>query len=231
MMKRDQDYIFGMEDFTINLKGIPFIGIQYLIALLLVYIFILMSLLYFQCVSINFYLIERFFRMGSIVLSGGATVIPFILTEFSLEQLIPEFEVLSGFAIISLLPGPVFNIAAIIGTFINGPIAGLVSSLFFFLPGVFIILWALPFIKKFKQMYSLQRFLSGVNCSGIGFIFTACFKLWIISCVYNPYTNCIVGSFNFIFTGFLISVFELIEPLAIIVSSVFLLLVRIILKI
>ena len=229
--KRDQDYLIGLEDFTVNLQGITFIGTQCLIAFLVVYIFILLSVLYFQSFSINFSLIERFFRMGSIILGGGASVIPFILTELSLEHLIGEFEVLTGFSIISMLPGPVFNIACIIGTFINGPISGLFSSLLLFLPGVLIILWALPFVKYFRQMYTVQRFLSGVNCCGTGFIFASCFKLWIIACVHNPYSNWIIGSINCMFTGILITMFDIIEPLALVSSSVFLLAVKIILKI
>ena len=230
VMKPDQDYIIGIENFTVNLKDIPFIGTQCLIAFLLVYIIILSFELYFHFFSINFFLIERFFRMGTIFIGGGASILPFILTEFSLQQFIREIDVLSAFSIISLLPGPVFNIACIIGTFINGPIAGL-SSIILFFPGVLIILWALPYANQFKQMYSFQRFLSGVNCSGIGFIFTACFKLWIVSCVYSPYSNWIVGSINFIITCLLISIYEIFEPFALIVSSIFLISVKIIIKI
>jgi chromate transporter len=231
LFKRDQDYIIGIEDFSLNLNNLPFIGTHCLIVYLLVYIFILLFMLYLDHISINFYLMERFFRMGSIVIGGGASVIPFILTEFSLEQLIGELEVLSGFSIISLLPGPVFNVACIVGTLINGPIAGLISTIMLFLPGALFILWSLPYVNNFKQMHSLQRFLSGLNCSNIGFIFTATFKLWIISCVYNPYTNWIVGSINFLMTGVLVAVFQVIEPFALLISSVFLLFVKIVLRI
>lgn len=231
LIKRDQDYIIGIEDFTVNIDTIPFVGTTCLIVYLIVYIVVLLLVLYFDMFSINFYLMERFFRMGSIVIGGGASVIPFILAEFSLVDLISEMDVLSGFSIISLLPGPVFNVACIIGTLINGPIAGLLATLMIFLPGALFILWCLPFVNVFKQMHSLQRFLSGVNCALIGFIFTACFKMWIVSCVYNPFTNWIVGSINFTMTGILIAVFHILEPFALIISAVFHLCVKIILKI
>ena len=231
LMKCDQDYVIGIEDFTMNLSDTPFIGTQCLIVYLLAYIMILISVLYLDLLSINFYLMQRFFMMGSIVIGGGASVVPFIMSEFSLENLITEQEVLSGFSIVTLLPGPTFNIACIIATMINGPIAGLLSTIVLFLPGILFILWGLPYIKYFKQMYSLQRFLSGVTCAGTGFIFTACFKLWIITCMYNPFSNWIVGSLNFILSCILISTIHIIEPIAIIISSIFLLCVKIIIKV
>ena len=231
LFKRDQDYIIGIEDFTVDLESIPFLGTQCLIVYLLVYIFLLLLILYFDIYSVNFYLMERFFRMGSIVIGGGASVFPFILAEFSLVGLITEIDVLSGFSIVSLLPGPVFNIACIIGTLINGPIAGLLCTLMVFLPGALFILWSLPFVNSFTQMHSIQRFLSGLNCALIGFIFTACFKMWIISCFYNPFTNWIVGSLNFLFAAVLIAVFKIVEPFALIIASVLHLCVKILLKI
>jgi chromate transporter len=231
LFNRDQDYIIGIEDFTVELDGIPFLGTQCLIVYLLVYILLLLLILYFDIYSINFYLMERFFRMGSIVIGGGASVFPFIIAEFSLVGLISELDVLSGFSIVSLLPGPVFNIACIIGTLINGPIAGFLCTFVVFLPGALFILWSLPFVNSFTQMYSIQRFLCGINCALIGFIFTACFKMWIISCFYNPFTNWIIGSLNFLLAAILIAVFKIIEPFALIIASVLHLCVKILLKI
>ena len=61
---------------------------------------------------------ESFFRIGASVIGGGHVVIPLIFSEF--HKIISDEDILTAFSVVSILPGPMFNISGYIGTIING---------------------------------------------------------------------------------------------------------------
>ena len=85
-----------------------------------------------------------------------------ILSEFTSSKHVSELDVINGFTLISLLPGPMFNIAGYIGTLINGLIGGLLSAICIFSPGILLILGIFPFLNYIKNLKYVQIFLKGV---------------------------------------------------------------------
>ena len=84
----------------------------------------------------NLKISEAFFRVGSVIVGGGHVVIPMMMTEFVSTGFINQEDVLNGFSFVSLMPGPMFNIAGYIGVLINRTFAGFLSAFLIFLPGM-----------------------------------------------------------------------------------------------
>ncbi len=191
IVKGDQDYLFGTthsKDKT--LKEIPFTGLMCLI--LFAFIFIFISTLNHIFNNDYTYLAESFLRMGAISIGEGHVIVPMILCEY--KRLMEEAEVLNGYALVSLLPGSLLNIAAYSGVVISNIIGGIISGVMIFVPGFLFMLAALPTIKKIKSSTNFQFFIRGANSAAIGFIFSCTIKLWIDSCFVNKYTNEISGT-------------------------------------
>lgn len=165
---------------------------------LLIFVFILLSFLLLEFFVNNeyFYLVSSFFKMGSITIGEGLVVVPMVLSQF--KKLIEESEVLNGFALVTLLPGSLLNIACFTGVFIKNIIAGILCEIAIFLPGFLIMTASLPNILKFKTG-NFEYFIRGANSAAVGFIFAASIKFWIDSCFKNKYTSDIIGTLNVIF--------------------------------
>ena len=160
------------------------------------------------------YLMDSFYKIGSLIFGGGHVVIPMILSEFTSSKHVSELDVINGFTLISLLPGPMFNIAGYIGTLINGLIGGLLSAICIFSPGILLILGIFPFLNYIKNLKYVQIFLKGVSSASIGFIFTAALTLWFETCFYNKHSNWLIGSIN-VAVSYAIIMNDFIAPYAI----------------
>lgn len=190
----DHDYFLDVSMSSYNLENIDFLGIPALLSMISYYMLVFfMSIIYVKD-SIFLYLLESFYRIGTFNFGGGHAVIPLMLAEYSKK--IEEKEILHGYAITALLPGPLFNVAAFVGCLLNGFFGGIISLISIMLPGIFIIMTILPFHTKLTKNYLIQHFLRGSSWATIGFLFVAAIRLWIDSCVTNQYTNYIFGSIN-----------------------------------
>jgi chromate transporter len=143
------------------------------------------------------FLLETFYRIGALSFGGGYVVIPFIFTEF-VNIYFDESDLLNGFAIVSLFPGPMFNISGFCGTLVNGIIAGLLSAFALMIPGILICFGSIKYLEDIKTSSKFQFFVRGAGSASLGFVFMSILKLWEDSCYVNPYSNVFVGTINVI---------------------------------
>lgn len=191
----EQNYLFDLVNQTeydvfqnIKFTGIPCIVIYFVMLILLLIlkwiykhnIFLLVSLIWFQAAGIS--------------IGEGNVLIPIIYIEFT--KLIPENEILNGYALTRLLPGSLLNCAAFIGVSAKGILLGILSGIIIFIPGLLFMYAAFPYFQKVKNSQNFQLFISGSNSAGIGFIMASIGKLWYSACMDNPYTTSLVGSIN-----------------------------------
>lgn len=215
-IKKDNDYLLDNTSLKIDLKSFRTMGILAAATFIIVYIFLLFGRLY--DLSYYFIISEGFFRIGSFSFAGGYSIIPLCLSEFN--TMIEEYEFLHGYAILSLLPGPILNIAGYMGALLYGLTAGLLSLICIILPGVLIIFALLPFYDTFRSKTIYQHFLRGASSAFIGFIFSAGFKLWVDSTIINPYANVPLGTLNIIICFFLLESFNLYVPIVLLASAI-----------
>ena len=55
---------------------------------------------------------------------GGPVVIPLLLLQLVSQHLVTSDQFLLGFAVVQILPGPMFNLAAFAGGLISGDFTG-----------------------------------------------------------------------------------------------------------
>ena len=200
----DHDFFLDVCSTITKLDNIPFLGFPAFLTMITIYGTLFFSYLFVGAKSQIFYLMESFFRIGTFNFGGGHAVIPLMLAEYS--KIIEEYEILHGYAVSSLLPGPLFNIAAFIGCLISGVIGGLIAFIFIMLPGIFLIMIILPHHNYLTKNNLIQHFLRGCSWATIGFIYIAGLRLWVDSCYVNQYTTYIKGSINIILCFFLLEI-------------------------
>jgi chromate transporter len=145
---------------------------------------------------------DAFYRSGALVFGGGHVVLPLLSKAFVAPGWVSQDSFLAGYGAAQALPGPLFTFAAYLGAVINTSprgIAGAALGLIgIFLPGILILLAALPFWNFLHQRISAQAIMRGINAAVVGLLGTALYNpLWITS-VHSP------SDFALALTGFVL---------------------------
>jgi len=167
----------------------------------------------------NLQISEAFFRIGSIIVGGGHVVIPMMMTEFVKTNLITQTDVLNGFSLVSLMPGPMFNIAGYIGTIINGTFSGFLSAFSIFLPGMLFMFFIIGKLDFLFSSPKIQFFIRGASTAGIGFIFAAAFMIFLETTINSLHSNIITGTFNIFVCFYLLKNTKIILPLILFIGG------------
>lgn len=126
-------------------------------------------------------LFDAFYRSGALVFGGGHVVLPLLKAAVVDPGLVSANSFLSGYGAAQAVPGPLFTVSAYIGAVASVPpngLAGAAIALFgIFLPGMLILLGALPFWDEFRNRRSAQAVMRGVNAAVVGILAAA---------LYNP---------------------------------------------
>ena len=183
-----------------NFTEITFLGLPSLIVWASIYLLLTLLTIFTDSWTISIF--ERFYRIGSLIIGGGHVVIPMLLSEFSS---LSQSEIYNAFSIVSLLPGPMFNMAGYIGTAMGGVIIGFLSAVFLFLPGFLLLFGGLGFLDRINNERKMQTFLKGIGSASIGFIFSAFGILWWKSCfAERKLVEVVMNSLNVVICFFLI---------------------------
>jgi chromate transporter len=163
-------------------------------------------------------LFEAFYRSGALVFGGGHVVLPLLREAFVTPGWVSDDTFLAGYGAAQAVPGPLFTFAAYLG-FVVEPsphgLPGAALGLFgIFLPGMLILIGALPFWDSFRKRESAQAVMRGVNAAVVGLLAAALYNpLWTTS-VKTP------GDFGIALVGFVLLTAWRVPPLvAVIVSA------------
>jgi chromate transporter len=131
-------------------------------------------------------LFDAFYRSGALVFGGGHVVLPLLSKAFVTPGWVSADSFLAGYGAAQAVPGPLFTFAAYLGALAGpGPhgMAGAALGLVgIFLPGILILLGALPFWDAFRQRAGAQAIMRGINAAVVGLLGTALYNpLWISS--------------------------------------------------
>ena len=131
-------------------------------------------------------LFDAFYRSGALVFGGGHVVLPLLSKAFVTPGWVSEDAFLAGYGAAQAVPGPLFTFAAYLGAVVTpGPhgIAGAALGLVgIFLPGILVLLGALPFWDAFRQRAGAQAIMRGVNAAVVGLLGAALYNpLWTSS--------------------------------------------------
>ena len=162
-------------------------------------------------------LFEAFYRSGALVFGGGHVVLPLLREAFVTPGWVSDDVFLAGYGAAQAVPGPLFTFAAYLG-FVVQPsphgLPGAALGLFgIFLPGVLILVGALPFWDSFRKRESAQAVMRGVNAAVVGLLGAALYNpLWTTS-VKTP------GDFGIALVGFVLMTAWRAPPLVVVIIS------------
>jgi chromate transporter len=160
-------------------------------------------------------LFEAFYRSGALVFGGGHVVLPLLREAFVTPGWVSDDAFLAGYGAAQAVPGPLFTFAAYLGTVVNlsphglaGAALGLIAI---FLPGVLILLGALPFWETFRKRAGAQAMMRGVNAAVVGLLGAALYSPVWTSSVKTP------GDFGIALVGFVLLAVWRAPPLVVVV--------------
>lgn len=160
-------------------------------------------------------LFEAFYRSGALVFGGGHVVLPLLREAVVAPGWVSDDAFLAGYGAAQAVPGPLFTFAAYLGAVAGPPPHGLagaaLSLIGIFLPGVLILLGALPFWESFRQRAGAQATMRGVNAAVVGLLGAA---------LYDPvWTNSVrtPADFGIALVGFVLLAAWRAPPLVVVV--------------
>jgi chromate transporter len=162
-------------------------------------------------------LFEAFYRSGALVFGGGHVVLPLLREAFVTPGWVSDDTFLAGYGAAQAVPGPLFTFAAYLGFAVQPSPHGLPGAalgLFgIFLPGMLILVGALPFWDGFRKRESAQAVMRGVNAAVVGLLGAALYNpLWTTS-VKTP------GDFGIALVGFVLLTAWRAPPLVVVIVS------------
>ncbi len=118
-----------------------------------------------------------FFRAGGLVFGGGHVLLPMLLGDQTVTTGVASDQLLSGYAAAQAVPGPLFSYAAFVGFELapgaQGLLLALVALVAVFLPGMLVLLAALPLWSRLQAFPRAGAALLGGNAAVVGILAAA----------------------------------------------------------
>jgi chromate transporter len=162
-------------------------------------------------------LFEAFYRSGALVFGGGHVVLPLLREAFVTPEWVSDDTFLAGYGAAQAVPGPLFTFAAYLGAVVGPSPHGLAGAalglIAIFLPGVLILMGALPFWETFRKRAGAQAMMRGVNAAVVGLLGAALYHPVWTSSVMAP------GDFGIALVGFVLLTVWRAPPLVVVIIS------------
>jgi chromate transporter len=127
-------------------------------------------------------LAEAGYRAGALVFGGGHVVLPLLERAFVPSGWVTADEFLAGYALAQAVPGPLFTFGAFLGAASGGVWGGAVVLVAIFVPGLLLMVGALPFWDGLRRRPDAQAALRGVNAAVVGILLAALYDpIWVSS--------------------------------------------------
>jgi len=120
---------------------------------------------------------DAFYRTGALVFGGGHVVLPLLDAALVETGRVSEDAFLIGYGAAQAVPGPLFTLAAYLGAIADPQAGGWVGAglalIAIFLPGLLLVICALPFLSTIRNHKGLQRAMAGANAAVVGILAAA----------------------------------------------------------
>ncbi|MGM1051652.1 MAG: chromate efflux transporter [Pseudomonadota bacterium] len=133
-------------------------------------------------------LVDAFYRAGALVFGGGHVVLPLLEAEMVQGGRVVADDFLAGYGAAQAVPGPLFTFAAYLGmvTAGGGLVYALLALLAIFVPGLLLLLAALPFWNALRARPGIQAILRGANAAVVGLLGAALYQPVWTSAILGP---------------------------------------------
>lgn len=123
---------------------------------------------------------EAFYRSGALVFGGGHVVLPLLQRETVATGWVAPGDFLAGYGAAQAVPGPLFTFAAFLGWMMAEPphhwSGALLATVGIFLPGLLLVVAALPWWQALRARTAMSAALAGVNAAVVGLLAAALYS-------------------------------------------------------
>lgn len=116
---------------------------------------------------------NTFYRAGALVFGGGHVVLPLLESVTVGPGLVDHDTFLAGYGAAQAMPGPLFTFASFLGASaagVNWALGATVATIAIFLPAALLVLGAMPFWERLRQMPRAGAALAGANAAVVGIL-------------------------------------------------------------
>lgn len=147
-------------------------------------------------------LFEAFYRSGAFVFGGGHVVLPLLQQQTVATGWVSSNDFLAGYGAAQAVPGPLFTFAAFLGWIMATPpnhwSGALLATAGIFLPGLLLVVAAVPCWQTLRARPSAAAALAGVNAAVVGLLAHALYAPVWVSAVWSPVDFAIAASAFFL---------------------------------
>jgi chromate transporter len=133
---------------------------------------------------------DGFYRAGALVFGGGHVVLPLLQAEVVPPGWVSNEQFLAGYGAAQAVPGPLFTLAAYLGAVMrswpNGWLGGLLALVGIFLPGALLLIGTLPFWDALRARPAFRAALRGINAAVVGLLLAALYQPVWTSAIHAP---------------------------------------------
>jgi chromate transporter len=135
-------------------------------------------------------LFSAFYRAGALVFGGGHVVLPLLEESVVTPGWVTPDTFLSGYGAAQAVPGPLFTFAAFLGAAGNAAPNGwpgaAIALIAIFLPGLMLVLGALPYWDALRRVASARAAIAGINAAVVGILAAALYDPVWTAAVHTP---------------------------------------------
>lgn len=117
---------------------------------------------------------DAFYRSGALVFGGGHVVLPLLEQQTVATGWVASNDFLAGYGAAQAVPGPLFTFAAFLGWTIGPGLdhwaGAALATVGIFLPGLLLVIAALPYWQALRARPSMAALLAGVNAAVVGLL-------------------------------------------------------------
>lgn len=123
---------------------------------------------------------DAFYRSGALVFGGGHVVLPLLKAAVVDPRWVSPDAFLAGYGAAQAMPGPLFTFGAYLGAIMPGSAGGVFGAALglaaIFLPGLLILVAALPFWSDLRARPGAVAAMAGVNAAVVGILAAALYR-------------------------------------------------------
>jgi chromate transporter len=131
-----------------------------------------------------------FYRAGALVFGGGHVVLPLLEAGVVQPGWVSHDAFLAGYGMAQAVPGPLFSLAAYLGAIMrpepNGLAGAALCLVGVFLPGLLLVVGALPFWDALRRRAPAQAAMRGANAAVVGVLAAALYDPVWVSAILGP---------------------------------------------
>ncbi|VVE21371.1 chromate transporter [Pandoraea horticolens] len=134
--------------------------------------------------------LDGFYRAGALVFGGGHVVLPLLQEQTVVTGWVSANDFLAGYGAAQAVPGPLFTFATFLGWLSGSPthpwLGATLATAGIFLPGLLLVIAALPHWQALRERATTAAMLAGVNAAVVGILASALYSPVWTSAVHGP---------------------------------------------